>query len=62
MSFLNDKDFRDQNYVFNGLAAYFLTGITPTGRGEPKPGTAMLVSANYFDVLGVKAALGARYP
>src|SRR5690348_15397550 len=61
MSFLNYKDFRDQNNVFDGLAAYFPTGVTLTGRGDPKPETAMLVSANYFDVLGVKAALGRTF-
>ena len=61
MSFLNYKDFRDQNNVFTGLAAYFPTGITLTGRGDPKPETAMLVSANYFDLLGVKAALGRTF-
>ncbi len=61
MSFLNYKDFRDQSNVFSGLAAYFPTGVTLTGRGDPKPETAMLVSANYFDVLGVKAALGRTF-
>ena len=61
MSFLNYKDFRDQNNVFSGLAAYFATGVTLTGRGDPQPETAMLVSANYFDVLGVKAALGRTF-
>ena len=61
MSFLNYKDFRDQNNVFTGLAAYFPTGITLTGRGDPKPETAMLVSGNYFDLLGVKAALGRTF-
>jgi len=61
MSFLNYKDFRDQNNVFTGFAAYFPTGVTLTGRGDPQPETAMLVSANYFDVLGVKAALGRTF-
>ena len=37
MSFLNYKDFRDQNDVFSGLAAFVPTGVTLTGRGEPKP-------------------------
>src|SRR5581483_8106353 len=44
MSYLNFKDFRDQNNVFRGLAGYMLAGVTLTGRGEPKPATAMLVS------------------
>jgi len=61
MSFLNYKDFRDQNNVFSGLAAYIPTGVTLTGRGEPKPQAAMLVSANYFDLLGVKPLLGRTF-
>ena len=58
MSFPNYQDFRDQNNVFSGFAAFFVTGVTLTGRGEPTPATAVLVSANYFDVLGVKPVLG----
>jgi putative ABC transport system permease protein len=61
MSFLNYKDFRDQNNVFSGLAAYAFTGLTLTGHGDPKPQNGMLVSANYFDVLGVKPALGRTF-
>jgi putative ABC transport system permease protein len=61
MSFLNYRDFRDQNHVFSGLAGFVPTGVTLTGRGEPKPEPAMLASANYFDVLGVKAAAGRTF-
>ncbi len=61
ISFPNFKDYRDQNNVFTGLAAYFLSGVTLTGKGDPRPETAMLVTANYFDVLGVKAALGRTF-
>jgi macrolide transport system ATP-binding/permease protein len=61
MSFKNFQDFRDQNDVFSGMAAFFATGVTLTGQGEPKPQTAMLVSANYFDVLGVKPFLGRTF-
>jgi predicted permease len=61
MSFLNYKDFRDQNSVFSALAAFTFTGLTLTGHGDPKPETGMLVSANYFDVLGVKPALGRTF-
>lgn len=62
MSFLNYKDFRDQNNVFSGLAGFLPPiGVTLTGRGDPQPETAVLVSANYFDVLGVKAALGRTF-
>ena len=61
VSFLNYKDFRDQNNVFTGLAAFVPAGVTLTGRGEPKPQPVQLVSANYFDLLGVKAALGRTF-
>ncbi len=61
MSFKNFQDFRDQNDVFSGLAAFFATGVTLTGQGDPKPQDAMLVSANYFNVLGVKAMLGRTF-
>jgi len=58
MSFLNYQDLRDQNNVFSGFASFVGTGVTLTGLGEPKPDFATLTSANYFDVLGVKPALG----
>src|ERR1051326_5618756 len=61
MSYLNYKDFRDHSNVFSGLAAYVFTGVTLTGRGDPKPQFAMLVSANYFDVLGVRPFLGRTF-
>lgn len=61
MSFPNYRDFRDLNHVFSGLAAFLPIGVTLTGRGEPQPETAMLVSANYFDLLGVKPAIGRTF-
>src|SRR5271170_8416796 len=48
MAWNNYLDFRDQNDVFSGMAAFFATPVTLTGQGEPKPQPAMLVSANYF--------------
>jgi hypothetical protein len=39
MSLLNYKEFRDQKNVFSGLAGYFLTGITLTGRANPRLGS-----------------------
>jgi predicted permease len=61
MSFKNYVDFRSQNDVFSGTAAFVPSGVTLTGRGEPKPQPAMLVTANYFDVLGVKPILGRTF-
>src|SRR5215472_10079644 len=53
ISWPNFEDLRDQNQVFSGTAAYVFSGVSITGRGEPKPEPAQLVTANYFDVLGV---------
>ena len=61
VSFKNYLDFRDQNDVFSGLAAFVPAGVTLTGKGQPKPEPAMLVTANYFDVLGVKPVLGRAF-
>src|SRR5579872_6998001 len=61
MSFKNYLDFRDQNDVFSGLASFVPAGVALTGKGEPKPEPAMLVTANYFDVLGVKPVLGRTF-
>jgi predicted permease len=61
MSFKTYLDFRDQNDVFSGLAAFAPAGLTLTGKGNPKPVPATLVTANYFDVLGVKPALGRTF-
>jgi predicted permease len=60
-SWANFVDVRDQNQVFSGIAAFTPTGVSITGRGEPKPANAELVTANYFDVLGVKPFLGRAF-
>src|SRR5689334_18961396 len=52
MSWLNFKDFRAHNSVFTGMCAATFGGTTLTGQGEPKPQPSLLVTANYFDVLG----------
>ena len=61
MSWLNYQDFRDRNEVFHGLTAYVPSGVTLTGQGEPRQQAVTLVSANYFDVLGVRPALGRTF-
>src|SRR5580692_7361143 len=60
-SWLNFTDLRDQNQVFSGISAYTSAGVSITGRGERKPENAELVTANYFDVLGVKPFLGRAF-
>jgi len=58
MSYLNYQDYRDKNEVFNGMAALTGTGVALSGNGLPEQLNGLLVSGNYFDVLGVHAALG----
>jgi predicted permease len=57
-SFPNYVDYRDKNTVLSGLAAIGGTGLSLSSGGEPEQVFAEVVSGNYFDVLGVKFALG----
>ncbi len=57
-SFQNYEDYRDQNQVFSGLAGYFPFGLQWSNKGETQGLPAMMTSANYFDVLGIKPFRG----
>jgi putative ABC transport system permease protein len=52
------SDFRDQNRVFSGLLARFPAAMTVGWKGQAERVQGDLVSGNYFDVLGVRPALG----
>jgi predicted permease len=56
------RDVRDGNHVFSGVLASGKTGrldaMIGTASGEPEHPSGRFVSANYFTVLGVKAAVG----
>src|SRR5262245_652294 len=53
------KQFRDQNQVFSGLLAYHPLRLTVNVGEQPEPAVAgQLVSGNYYEVLGLNAALG----
>ncbi len=49
---------RDKNQVFSGLIAMFQTQAGVTWNNQSSLVNAELVSGNYFDVLGVKPAVG----
>ncbi len=51
-------DWRAQAKSFSGLAAYYLSTTNLTGTGEPERLTQARVSANFFDLLGVRPSLG----
>ena len=51
-------DWRDENRTFVGLAAYQGWGPDLTGDGDPEAVSGLIVSGNFFDVLGAKPTLG----
>jgi predicted permease len=61
ISWLNFKDYRDQNDVFTGMIAFQFIGLNFSSVGEPQQITGMIVTGNYFDLLGVKAAIGRTF-
>ena len=58
MSFPNFQDYRRDNTVFTDLAAFMPTAVTWSGGVEPRQLLSELVSANYFEVLGIPPAQG----
>jgi putative ABC transport system permease protein len=57
-SYLNYKDYRDRNTVFSGLLAYRFVVASLSHNDVNERAWGYDVSGNYFDVLGVKPALG----
>src|SRR5262245_41180876 len=54
----NYRDFRDNVPEFSGLAAYQFIGANLVGGSEPLAIGGQLVTGNYFEVVGVDAAIG----
>lgn len=54
-------DYRNQNHSFSGIAEYHSMWFTLLGGKEPERVATGVVSANYFDVLGVKPILGRNF-
>ncbi|QSQ17730.1 ABC transporter permease [Myxococcus landrumensis] len=57
----NFLDWRAQGEVFEGLAAFSQVNVSLSGDDLPERLRGASVSANYFQVLGVGAALGATF-
>jgi len=60
-SFPNFLDYRKSTHAFSGLLAYRLTRFNLATQDEPIQVDGALVSGNYFDVLGVRPALGRTF-
>jgi macrolide transport system ATP-binding/permease protein len=54
----NYLDLRVQNQVFTSLLLYSVVTMNLTGRGDPQLLMGQLVSANYFETLGVAPQIG----
>ena len=57
----NLEDWKSQNTVFAGISAFLFTSFNLEGGDTPQRIQGMHVSANYFDVLGVKPTLGRAF-
>jgi predicted permease len=52
------KALRDKNEALTGLLARYVTSVSVTYQGDTELAECELVSGNYFEVLGVRPALG----
>ena len=52
------RDIREHNQVLTGLLAFFPVSLNIALQGQSERASGVLVSGNYFEVLGVRAASG----
>ena len=58
LSFRNFQDYRKQNEVLSGVTCVIPLALTWSGGAEAQQVNGQMVSANYFDVLGMQPAAG----
>lgn len=58
LSFRNFQDYQQQNEVFTGMSCFLPILLTWSGGAEARQVNGQMVSANYFDVLGLRPAAG----
>ena len=58
LSFRNFQDYQQQNEVFTGMSGFLPILLTWSGGAEAQQVNAQMVSANYFEVLGLRPAAG----
>jgi predicted permease len=61
VSYPDFVDIRDHNQVFQQLGGYSMTGATYSGPNGAEQVPTPVASANFFDVLGVRMALGRSF-
>ena len=60
-SYPNYLDYRDHNAAFSSLLLYSPLTVNLTGRGDPQLLMGQLVSANYFQTVGVQPVVGRSF-
>ncbi len=61
ISYLNFLDWQHDNRCFEAMAAYRYGDAKLTGAGEPENLSGRMVSAGFFEILGVKPLLGRSF-
>jgi len=61
ISYPNFEDWRRMNRTFSSIAAYRSQGFDLTGHGEPERLHGEMISAGFFEILGVNPILGRTF-
>lgn len=61
LSYRDYRDYRDMNEIFAGMALYTPAPVNMSEEGQPERNFVELVTGNYFEMLGVSAALGRTF-
>ncbi|HVT15100.1 MAG TPA: ABC transporter permease [Thermoanaerobaculia bacterium] len=61
ISYPNFRDWQRQNHTFSAIAISRGSGFSLTGRGEAEQVSALVVSSDYFSLLGVRPLLGRTF-
>jgi predicted permease len=61
ISYPNFKDWQRMNTTFAGMAAYRSTGFNLSGNGEPERLHGEMISAGFFEILGVNPIMGRTF-
>jgi len=60
-AYANYRDYRDQNNVFSGMAAFQAIEVSVAGSERAEQAIGQIVTGNFFRVLGVKASMGRTF-
>jgi len=61
ISYPNFKDWQRMNTTFAGMAAYRSVGFNLSGNGEPERVRGEMISAGFFEIIGVNPVLGRTF-